>query len=206
MSGRRVVILALLGVAGCDLSDHDMGKQPTPRTYRPAEYFADGASARPFVAGTVSRDVGTVPGTPYAARHVTQSELETNGATPRDLPVPVTRELLERGQLGYTITCSVCHGRLGSGDGMIVQRGLSRPPSLHAARLVDAPDSHVYDVITQGYGAMYSYNDRLTPEQRWAVVAYVRALQAAGRAAMPDEARASLNASYDPNRPTGGAR
>ena len=197
-----LLALALPSLAGCDWSDHDMGKQASVRTYRPDAYFADGAGARPAVPGTIARDDDAVPGIPFAVTHP-----EPGGATPRDLPIDVTPEAIAAGQQMYTVTCSVCHGRLGNGDGMIVQRGAVRPPSFHVERLRAAPDAHFFDVITQGYGAMYSYNDRVTPQARWEIVAYIRALQTAG--ATPTVAaadRAALVAAGDPNAPIGGTR
>ena len=93
-------------------------------------------------------------------------------------------------------------GRLGNGDGMIVRRGFTRPPSFYAQRLIDAPDAHFYNVITNGYGAMYGYADRVPPENRWAIVAYIRALQAAPQAheaKLSANDRAALMTDYDPN-------
>ncbi|MFL5815852.1 MAG: c-type cytochrome [Bdellovibrionia bacterium] len=93
------------------------------------------------------------------------------------MPMPITQALLERGRERYNIYCSPCHDFTGKGNGMIVQRGFIAPPSYHTDRLRDAPDSHFFDVISQGYGAMYSYGDRISVSDRWAIVAYIRALQ-----------------------------
>ena len=93
-------------------------------------------------------------------------------------PPPLTMALLERGQERFDIYCSPCHSRAGDGNGMIVQRGFPHPPSYYIDRLRQAPNEHFYDVITHGYGAMYSYADRVSAEDRWAIVAYIRALQA----------------------------
>lgn len=92
-------------------------------------------------------------------------------------PPPLTLALLQRGQQRFRIDCTPCHGELGNGDGMIVQRGFSPPPSYHSARLREAPTQHFYDVITHGYGAMYSFAGRVAPRDRWAIAAYIRALQ-----------------------------
>jgi mono/diheme cytochrome c family protein len=92
-------------------------------------------------------------------------------------PPPRTLALLKRGQEMFNANCVPCHGPLGYGDGMVVQRGFLPPPSYHIERLRSASDQHFYDVITQGYGAMYSYADRVTPDDRWAIIAYIRALQ-----------------------------
>ncbi len=101
-------------------------------------------------------------------------------------PSPVTMALLERGRQRFDINCSPCHGRLGDGDGMIVQRGFPRPPSYQIDRLRQVPSQHFYDVITHGYGIMYSYADRVEPADRWAVAAYIRALQASANASLSD--------------------
>lgn len=97
-------------------------------------------------------------------------------------PPPVTLALLQRGQQRFDIYCSPCHARTGDGQGMIVQRGFPAPPSYFSDRLLAAPSQHFYDVITNGYGVMYSYADRVAPADRWAIVAYIRALQASQHA------------------------
>jgi mono/diheme cytochrome c family protein len=101
-------------------------------------------------------------------------------------PPPVTMALLERGQQRFDIYCTPCHGKVGDGQGMIVQRGFPAPPSYYIDRLGKAPIQHFYDVITNGYGAMYSYADRVAPGDRWAIVAYIRALQASANASLVD--------------------
>jgi mono/diheme cytochrome c family protein len=101
-------------------------------------------------------------------------------------PPPVTMALLERGQQRFDIYCSPCHSRVGDGNGMIVQRGFPRPPSYYSDALRNAPNQLFYDVITHGYGAMYSYADRVEPKDRWAIVAYIRALQASASASLSD--------------------
>jgi mono/diheme cytochrome c family protein len=101
-------------------------------------------------------------------------------------PAPVTREMLNRGEERFDIYCAVCHGRTGEGNGMIVQRGFPRPPSLHEQRLRDAPAGHFFDVMTNGYGVMYPYASRVSPEDRWAIAAYIRALQLSEHATPAD--------------------
>lgn len=105
---------------------------------------------------------------------------------PAPKPPPVTEALLARGQERFDIYCAPCHGRLGDGSGMIVQRGFPPPPSYHIDRLRQAPVQHFYDVITNGYGAMYPYDARVAPADRWAIVAYIRALQASQDAKLAD--------------------
>jgi mono/diheme cytochrome c family protein len=146
--------LALL-LAGCDLS---MTQQNKYDTYRPASLWSDDTSARPLPAHTVA-----------------QGDLARDAAEKN--PPPATPALLARGKQRYGIYCSPCHGLSGDGDGIIVHRGFPAPPSYHEARLLAAPASHFYDVITHGYGAMYPYADRVDPHDRWAIVAYIRALQ-----------------------------
>jgi mono/diheme cytochrome c family protein len=115
-----------------------------------------------------------------------------------DLPVPVppvTLTLLERGQQRFDIYCAPCHSRMGDGHGMIVQRGFPQPPSYYIDRLRKAPAQHFYDVITHGYGVMYPYAERVAPADRWAIIAYIRALQAstdARLADVPADKRAAL--------------
>ncbi|MBN9563367.1 MAG: cytochrome c [Alphaproteobacteria bacterium] len=101
-------------------------------------------------------------------------------------PPPVTLALLERGQERFRIYCTPCHSELGDGHGMIVQRGFPPPPSYHIDRLRAAPVEHFYDVITHGYGAMYSYANRVQPADRWAIAAYIRALQLSQHASIAD--------------------
>src|SRR5204863_10060700 len=102
------------------------------------------------------------------------------------LPPPVTLALLHRGRERYHIHCAPCHSRIGDGNGMIVHRGFPRPPSLFLERLRSAPTQHFYDVISNGYGVMFPYRARVTPVDRWAIAAYIRALQASGNARLAD--------------------
>lgn len=116
-------------------------------------------------------------------------------AVPESMPLPVSQALLERGRERYAIYCTPCHGQAGYGDGMVVQRGFPAPPSYHGARLRGAPDRHFYDVISDGYGAMYSYAARVTPADRWAIVAWIRTLQLSQHApaeALPAALREAL--------------
>jgi mono/diheme cytochrome c family protein len=101
-------------------------------------------------------------------------------------PPPVTMAFLERGQQRFDIYCAPCHGKVGEGHGIIVTRGFPAPPSYYIKRLRDEPNQHYYDVITHGYGVMYSYADRVAPDDRWAITAYIRALQASASAQIAD--------------------
>lgn len=159
-------VLALPLLAGCH---RDMYVQPSKRPLDPATSFADGASARQIETGTVSREDPAVPG-----------PVETgweNGQLVLQIPVPITPRLLARGQQQFGIFCAVCHGSEGYGQGMIVQRGFPEPPSFHTDRLRKAPAGHFFDVMTRGYGVMYPYASRVAPADRWAITAYIRALQ-----------------------------
>jgi mono/diheme cytochrome c family protein len=202
---RWLLVSVALAAVGCKRPHVDMGQQDKYLPYEPSDFFADGTSARPLVAGVVPRDDAKVPGQPYAqhqsSRAAGYTELLPEGAT---APFPITADVLARGQQGFNVFCSVCHGRLGNGEGMIVQRGFTRPPSFHIDRLRNAPDSHFYNVITHGYGAMFSYNDRVPPNERWEIVAYIRALQMAPQVAgqsLPDSTRKALIAGGDRSTP-----
>ncbi len=147
--------------------------QPYYRAHDASALFPDGNSARPRVEGTVAQgeldlDSARVAGVEHG-RPVTE------------FPVPVTAELLARGRERYDIFCSPCHDRRGTGHGMVVQRGFPPPPSYHSQRLRNAPPGHFFDVISHGFGMMKDYGDRIPPADRWAIVAYIRALQLSDR-------------------------
>ncbi len=102
---------------------------------------------------------------------------QTGNVLATTFPMPVTLDLVKQGQEAFNINCSVCHGRDGYGEGIVVQRGFPQPPSFHSERLRNAPVGHFFQVITQGYGVMYPFGSRITPEDRWAIISYIRALQ-----------------------------
>ena len=157
-----------LAATGCDMLD--MYDQPRYEPLEASEFFADGGSARPLVEGTIPRGWLREDEALYTGK--------LNGEFVSKLPVPVDRQLFERGRERFNIYCSVCHSRTGDGDGMIVRRGFRKPPSLVTTeRLLEAPAGHFFDVMTNGFGAMPSYASRVSPEDRWAIVAYIRALQ-----------------------------
>jgi mono/diheme cytochrome c family protein len=159
-----------------------------------SDFFGDHRSARPLMAGTVARG------------HLREDEAlekgkEAGKAVTR-LPLPVTPQLLQRGRVRYETFCVPCHGPSGQGDGVIVQRGFKKPTSYHGDRLRQAPAGYFYDVITNGFGAMSDYASQLPVEDRWAVVAYVRALQLSQHApasAVPADRRAELERSLAPS-------
>ena len=150
-------------LAGCSLKQ-DMAQQPKNRPLSPSDFFSDGRSERPLLENTVAR------GSLADDALVVPKESNT-------FPLPVTPELLERGEGRYNIFCTPCHGLQGDGNGMIVMRGMKRPPSYHQDRLRQVPNGYIFDVITNGFGAMLGYSAQLPPRDRWAIVAYVRALQ-----------------------------
>jgi mono/diheme cytochrome c family protein len=146
-----------------------MYNQPKAKTYSASDFFGDGTSARPIPADTVE-----FRGAPADEAFSTGL---TNGVLVAQLPMPLTAQLLQRGRERYEIYCAVCHGASGDGQGEVVHRGYPAPPTYHSDRLRKAPVGHFYDVITNGYGVMYSYASRVTPEDRWAIASYIRALQ-----------------------------
>jgi mono/diheme cytochrome c family protein len=193
------LIFLALTLTGCKLKpEHNMEEQPSAHpAFKPTPAFPDGTTARPVPYGTTPRAPADSSGFLYRdIRDVLP--VATAAAAENDaVPFPITREVLLRGQERFRIFCSVCHGALGDGSGMIVQRGLTPPPSFHIDRLRQVSDGHLYNVISNGYGQMFSYNDRVGPEDRWMIVAYIRALQAstAGQdrlAKLSDEERRQL--------------
>jgi hypothetical protein len=165
--------LTLLG--GCS------GNMTNASRLKPLEessFFADGSSARPLPAHTVAR------GYLNEDQHYYQGKNGTNLVDA--FPFPINLEVLQRGRERFDIYCSVCHGRTGEGNGMIVQRGFPPPPSFHIERLQRAPVGHYFDVITRGYGIMYSYAARVEVRDRWAIAAYIRTLQYSQNARLED--------------------
>jgi len=146
--------------------------------------------------------------TPYPRTDQPSQRIAPEGAISREViddhRPAMTATAIRQGQRQFEIFCSVCHGRLGNGQGMIAQRGLSTPPSFHVDRLKTASDQHFFAVITNGFGGMYSYNDRIPPTRRWEIVYYIRALQAAADFTNASEdTRRALIAAGDRPRKTG---
>jgi mono/diheme cytochrome c family protein len=167
-----------------------MADQPKFEPYEPNPFFADGASARQLAANTVARGQ-------LRSDSLLYEGLE-NGEPAQRFPFPITMEVLARGQERYNIFCAPCHGYDGYGQGEIVQRGFSQPASFHEERLRNAPPGYYFAVITNGFGRMYSYAGRVKPEDRWAITAYIEALQISQSATLedvPPEERARLEAS-----------
>jgi mono/diheme cytochrome c family protein len=175
MKLNRNIILSVVLLAGCR---PDMNDQPRYRPLAPSDFFGDHRSARPQVPDTVAR-----------------GQLRTNelfytgkiaGKVADVFPLPVTDTLMQRGRERYDIFCSPCHDRVGTGRGVVVQRGFKQPNSFHIDRLRQAPVGYFFDVSTTGFGMMPSYATQVSPEDRWAIVAYIRALQLSQHATTND--------------------
>lgn len=161
-----LVLFALVG-AGCRQDMHD---QPKYEPLEASEIFANGASARPLIEGTVAR--GALRGS-----REFYSGLSSDDRFLTDLPMDLDRALLERGRNRYEAFCTPCHGLTGQGQGMVVQRGFKQPQSFHEPRLRESPVGYFFSVITNGFGQMSSYAAQMAPRDRWAIAAYLKALQ-----------------------------
>ena len=165
--GSLALVSLGLATAGCRQDMHD---QPKFEPLEATTVFANGAASRPMIEGTVARGL------------LRDDRLFYTGRTPEDqfvsdLPMALTRDLLERGQTRFNAFCSPCHGRVGYGDGMVVQRGFKHPTSFHELRLRESPVGYFFRIMTNGFGDMSSYAAQISPADRWAIVAYIRALQ-----------------------------
>jgi len=160
-----LLVIALL-VAACR---PDMANKPKAKPLSESDFFSNQANARTIPPHAIERGGARENAAFYTGL--------TNGTYITQLPVKLTPELLTRGRERFDAMCAECHDRTGSGSGMVVQRGFPQPPSYDVPRLRDAPIGHFFDVITNGYGVMYSYATRVEPEDRWAIAAYIRALQ-----------------------------
>jgi len=186
----------LLVCSGCEHLAQDMATQPKNRPLSPSSFFEDGRSERPLVENTVARG----------------SIADDDLFVPKDsnnFPLPVNQELLDRGEERFKIFCTPCHGLQGDGNGMISMRGMKHPPSFHQDRLRQAPNGYFFDNITNGFGAMYGYSAQIPPRDRWAIIAYVRALQLsrnAKAADLPAELREKLNQAGSAKDSTGGRK
>lgn len=193
--GRRLGLLLIsvfcLLASGCGVR-FDMQDQPRYKTLKKSDFFKDGKAMRELPEGTIARGLlkenkafytGKIDNPDPNAQVQTTSDAAGNtlvSSFPNaidEFPIPVTKELVDRGQDRYNIYCIVCHGPVGMGDGMIVRRGFSPPPTYHDDRLRNAPVGHFYDVISNGWGKMNPYAHMIEPGDRWAIVAYIRALQ-----------------------------
>ena len=159
------VCAAMISVlaGGCQIQQ-DMARQPKNKPLSPSSFFEDGRSERPLVENTVARG------------SLTDDDLFV-AKDSNAFPLPLTSELLEHGQERYKIFCTPCHGLQGDGNGMVAMRGMKHPPSYHQPRLRQVPNGYIFDVITNGFGGMLGYSAQIPPADRWAIIAYVRALQ-----------------------------
>jgi cytochrome c553 len=176
---RALTVMSMGAVAlllfGCRL---DMHVQPKYLPYEPTDFFGDGRSERQPVPGTVARGQLRLDELMFTGRE--------NGVVVDKFPFPITKADLDRGRERYNVYCTPCHDYTGTGRGMIVQRGFPQPPSYHIQRLRDAPAGHFYEVMTNGFGAMYSYAARVEPADRWRIAAYIRVLQLSRNATIQD--------------------
>ena len=185
IASATILAATALVAAGC--SRLDMQDQPKYKAQGASEFFADGRNGRPEVDGTVARGELHEDTAFYDGKEA--------GKDVDAFPIAIDKTVIQRGQQRYDIYCTPCHGRLGNGMGMVVQRGFKQPPSYHIDRLRNAPVGHLYDVIANGYGAMLNYSQQISVRDRWAIVAYIRVLQYSQNANvndLPTEARARM--------------
>jgi len=183
---RRLAFLGVaslaMSLAACNPIRQDMANQPKNRPLSPSAFFPDGRSERPLVENTVAR--GSI------ANDELVVSKESNA-----FPIQLSADLLERGRQRYGIFCAPCHGLQGDGNGMAATRGMKHPPSYHDDRLRNSPNGYYFDAITNGFGGMLGYSAQIPPADRWAIVAYIRALQLsrnAKAADLPAELRQKL--------------
>lgn len=162
-------LVAFAGALALTACRQDMHDQPRYKAAGQSAFFADGRNNRPLVPGTVAR------GRLQEDDHLYRGKID--GKPAETYPFPITADILKRGRDRYAIYCTPCHSPQGDGNGMVVQRGMKRPPSYHIERLQKSPPGYFFDVITNGFGAMYDYSERIDVNDRWAIVAYVQTLQ-----------------------------
>ena len=180
------IVATSLLLTGCRQDMHD---SPSYDPLQESTFFADGRASRLPVANTVAR------GQLREDEHLFTGKI--NGQLATEFPMPVTAETMARGRERFNVFCSPCHGQTGEGNGMIVQRGFRQPPSYHEDRLLNAPPGYLFDVMTNGFGAMQDYSAQVPVADRWAIAAYIRALQFSRRATMDDvpaDRRAEMDA------------
>lgn len=170
-----VGVCALILLAGCR---QDMHNQPRYRPLRPSTLFADGSSARQPVEGTVARGTLNEDEALFTGK--------SSGVAVKEMPFAITAADLDRGQQRFNIYCTPCHDQSGNGNGMVVQRGYRKPPSFHIDRMKQADPGYMFDVITNGFGAMPDYKAQIDARDRWRIVAYMKALQMAPGAGAAD--------------------
>ncbi|HUR21846.1 MAG TPA: cytochrome c [Vicinamibacterales bacterium] len=188
--GLAVPVIGLLVVAGCR---QDMHNQPKYKPLRESAFFRDTSSARPLIEGTVARGTLQEDEALFTGKLV--------GATVKELPFAIEAKDLDRGQERFNIYCTPCHDKTGGGRGMVVQRGYRQPPSFHIDRLKTADAGYIFDVITNGFGAMPDYKAQVDARDRWLIVAYIRALQLSQSAAATDVPGGNPEAANETRKP-----
>jgi mono/diheme cytochrome c family protein len=217
-----LLCLGLIVMTGCR---RDMQDQPKMKPFRSTTFFADGLSSRQPIEGTVARGylrsdteyfTGKKAKAPGATASATPATQQTSGASspgaqtnnfPDDVdtfPFPITKDIVERGHERYNVFCTACHGWTGNGDGMVVRRGFRRAASFNDDRLRQAPVGHFFDAMTNGWGAMPSYAAQIPVQDRWAIIAYIRALQTSQENIAAASASPSPSASPTPTPAAGG--
>lgn len=169
------IALSLLALTACR---QDMHTEPRYQPLAETSFFGDQRSARPMVEGTVARGHLRIDEARYTGK--------LDGKDIDQFPIPIAKEDIERGETRFNVYCTPCHGHTGDGNGMVVLRGFRQPPSYYSDRLLNAPVGHYFDVVTNGFGAMPSYASRIQPDDRWRVIAYIRALQLSESASLND--------------------
>lgn len=194
MKSKSLLVLAGFALAMSVSCRQDMHDQPKYKPFAASSFWPDQRSVRPAIDGTVARGKLKTDARLWKGK-------ATDGTFINELPMPLSKALLERGQARYNIYCTPCHGRSGDGEGMVVQRGFKHPPTYHSDKLRQQPVGYIYDVITNGFGSMASYASRVPMEDRWAIAAYVRVLQFSRNATIddvPEADRARLAAGPKP--------
>jgi len=212
--GIGVLLIGICLVAGA--CRRDMQDQPKIKAYRGSSFFGDGLGSRPPVQGTIPRGYLRSDRAFFTGKKDQPSATATPAASPQaggtnsypddvdQFPFPITKETVERGRQRYEIFCVVCHGLTGHGDGMIVRRGFRRAASFHEDRLRQAPVGHFFDAITNGWGAMPPYASQIPVQDRWAIIAYVRALQLSQQNTQPKPPTPSGSPAAAQSPPTSG--
>lgn len=168
-------IVFIVGLSGCA---QKMASQPDHKPFAESEFFKNGQLAQKPIEGTVPSGW-----TKTNSRIAPEENFDKNS---NELPFPISEEILQRGRERFEINCAICHGFTGEGNGRVAQRGLHPPPNFHDERLRNAPLGHFYDVMSNGFGAMGSYSAQVEPQDRWAIAAYIRALQLSQNASLED--------------------
>jgi mono/diheme cytochrome c family protein len=189
-------VVAAIGMAGLASCRQDMHDQPKYEAYEGSDFFADSQANRAAVEGTVARGFLNDDESLYGIAKATGTQDSSKPKTYlANFPFAISAKMLDRGQERYNIYCAPCHAQTGVGDGMVVRRGYRKPPTFHQERLRTQPVGYFFDVITNGFGVMPSYADQIPVRDRWAIVAYIRALQLSQNASfadVPEAKRAEL--------------